>query len=63
LKGLEKIRKCEKVYLESYTSILGVDKAKLEKLYQKEVIEADRDTCELEMDNILVELSMSKDEK
>jgi len=33
LKGLEKIRKCDKVYLESYTSILGVDKTKLEKLY------------------------------
>ena len=36
-----------------YTSILGVNKSKLEELYKKEVIEADRDTCEMGMDDIV----------
>ena len=53
LKGLEKIKQCHDIYLESYTSILGVNKQKLEALYQKPVIEADRDTCEVGMDEIL----------
>ena len=29
VKGLEAVRKCAKVYLEHYTSVLGVDTAKL----------------------------------
>lgn len=29
IKGLEIIRRCQTVYLEIYTSLLGVDKAKL----------------------------------
>ena len=30
VKGLEIVKKCEEIYLEAYTSILGVNKAKLE---------------------------------
>ena len=29
VKGLEVVRSCDKLYLESYTSVLGVDKSKL----------------------------------
>lgn len=29
VKGLEAVRSCDKVYLENYTSILGVDTEKL----------------------------------
>lgn len=46
VKGLEVVRKCEEIYLEAYTSILGVKKEKLEAFYEKPIIEADRDMCE-----------------
>lgn len=29
VKGLEAVKSCERLYLDAYTSILGVDKAKL----------------------------------
>ncbi|CAO3631063.1 unnamed protein product [Cunninghamella echinulata] len=41
VKGLEAIKKSERVYLEAYTSILTVGKEKLEDYYGKEVIIAD----------------------
>lgn len=53
VKGLEAIKSCEKVYLESYTSILGVNKEKLELFYGKDIIEADRECCESGIDQIL----------
>ena len=31
------MRGCSKIYLEHYTSVLGVDKAKLEEFYEREV--------------------------
>lgn len=50
VRGLKVVKACHKVYLESYTSILsygyGVDKAKLEAFYEREVIEADREFVE-----------------
>jgi len=42
LRGLEAIKKCEKVYLESYTSKLICDISAMEKLYGKKLILADR---------------------
>jgi diphthine synthase len=46
VRGLNIVKKCDKVYLESYTSILshgyGVDKKQLEEFYGREVHEADR---------------------
>jgi len=42
LKGLEAVKKCSKVYLESYTSRLQCSIADLEKLYGKKVTLADR---------------------
>lgn len=46
LKGLEAIRKCESIYLESYTSKLQCDIKDLEELYKKKIIIADRELVE-----------------
>lgn len=53
IRGLEAIKKSERVYLEAYTSILGVGKERLETFYEKEIIVADRDMVETESDDIL----------
>ncbi|KAM4641194.1 diphthine methyl ester synthase isoform 2-T2 [Discoglossus pictus] len=53
VKGLEVIRRCSRVYLEAYTSILTVGKEALEEFYGRELILADRDTVEQEADEIL----------
>jgi len=54
VKGLEIVRKCQRVYLEHYTSILTVGKEALEKFYGREVILADRDLVEQGADEILL---------
>lgn len=46
LKALEKIKLCKEVYLENYTSILQTPISKLEKLYNKKIILADRNLIE-----------------
>lgn len=53
LRGHEIIKKCDKVYLEAYTSILMISKARLEEFYGKKIIEADRDMVELQAEDIL----------
>ncbi|RUP48190.1 diphthine synthase [Jimgerdemannia flammicorona] len=53
VKGLEAVTSCERVYLEAYTSILMVDKEKLEHYYKKPVIVADREMVESDSDAIL----------
>lgn len=53
LRGLKAVQQCERVYLEAYTSILLCDKAKLEDLYGKEVVVADREMVESQADIIL----------
>ncbi|GAA5859618.1 hypothetical protein JCM8547_006165 [Rhodosporidiobolus lusitaniae] len=53
IRGLESIKGSERVYLEAYTSILGVGKERLEAFYEKEIIVADRDMVETESDAIL----------
>ncbi|WWD21082.1 diphthine synthase [Kwoniella shandongensis] len=53
VKGLEAVKRCERVYLESYTSILMVEKEKLEAFYGRQVITATRELVELEADEIL----------
>lgn len=55
VKGLEAVKRCKKVYLESYTSILTTNKSKLEALYGKEVIEADRIFVESGCEGMLTE--------
>ncbi|EST09368.1 Tetrapyrrole methylase [Kalmanozyma brasiliensis GHG001] len=55
LKGFEAVKSSERIYLESYTSILMVPgfKERLEELYGKSVIMAHRETVELEAESIL----------
>ncbi|KAI9811089.1 MAG: diphthine synthase [Pycnora praestabilis] len=53
VKGLEIVKKAERVYLEAYTSILVVDKEKLEAYYGRDVILADREMVESSSDDIL----------
>ncbi|PFH46862.1 hypothetical protein AMATHDRAFT_7318 [Amanita thiersii Skay4041] len=54
LRGLRAIQRCTRVYLESYTSILmDVPLSRLESLYQKPLILADRETVESNADDIL----------
>ncbi|KAI5289563.1 diphthine synthase [Ascosphaera atra] len=53
VRGLEIVKKAERVYLEAYTSILLVDKTKLEAFYGREVILADRELVETGSDEIL----------
>ena len=54
LRGLDAVRGCARVYLEAYTSMLpGVDVARLEALYGKDVVVADREMVESAADVIL----------
>ncbi|KAI9096586.1 tetrapyrrole methylase [Phlyctochytrium arcticum] len=53
VKGLEAIKKCDRIYLEQYTSILTVGKERLEAYYDHPVIIADREMVESEADLIL----------
>lgn len=55
VKGLEAVKKCDKVYLESYTSLLQCTIADMEKLYGKKIILADRKLVEQEADKLLDE--------
>jgi len=53
VRGLEIVKRCDKVFLEHYTSILTVGKEELEKFYGREVILADRDLVEQGAEQIL----------
>lgn len=55
VKGLELVKKCDKVYLENYTSLLQCSVQDLEKLYGKKVILADRATAEQKDEEIVKE--------
>ncbi|MGE0793091.1 MAG: diphthine synthase [Candidatus Woesearchaeota archaeon] len=54
LRGLEIIKECDEVYLEYYTSILSVEKEKLEKIYEKEIKIADRNLVESQAEEKLL---------
>ncbi|KAI3403277.2 DPH5 [Candida oxycetoniae] len=54
VRGLETVKKCSRVYLEAYTSILmAANKETLESYYGREVILADRELVETGSDEIL----------
>ncbi|MBR9692196.1 diphthine synthase [Candidatus Woesearchaeota archaeon] len=61
LKGLEIIKKCKYIYLESYTSKLQCSKNTLEKLYGKEIILADRSLVEKEAENTILKHAKESD--
>ena len=47
VKGFHAVKRCSKVYLESYTSrLVDADISKLEKFYSKKIILADRELVE-----------------
>ncbi|KAK7076780.1 diphthine synthase [Halocaridina rubra] len=52
VRGLEVIKKCSRVYLEAYTSIISTGKSGLESLYGREVIIADREQVEQGSDDL-----------
>ncbi|XP_067935740.1 diphthine methyl ester synthase-like [Watersipora subatra] len=53
VRGLNIVKSCNRVYLEAYTSILGVEKNKLEEYYERDVLLADRDLVEQGAEEIL----------
>ena len=61
IKGFEALKKCSKIYLESYTSLLQVTKEKLEEFYEKEIIEASRDLVEKEAEYTILKDAETSD--
>ena len=55
VKGLEIVKKCDKVYLENYTSLLQCSFSDLERFYGKKIILADRATAEQKDEEIVKE--------
>ncbi|BFZ54952.1 diphthine synthase [Savitreella phatthalungensis] len=53
VRGLEAVKRCSRVYLEAYTSILLCEKEKLEAFYGKSVTVADRELVESGSEEIL----------
>jgi diphthine synthase len=53
VKGLETVRRCKGIFLEGYTSILGVDVKRLEEFYERPVTLMDREAVESECDGML----------
>lgn len=53
VKGLEIIRKCDRVYLECYTSVLSARREDLEDFYGRPLLVADRELVEGDADEIL----------
>ena len=61
VKGLETVKKCDKVFLEAYTSLLlNSEIGTLEKYYDKEITIADREMVESEAE-IILEPARTKD--
>lgn len=61
LKGLEAVKKCEKIYLESYTSRLQCGISSLERLYGKKIIPADRELVEKKAESTILADAEKKD--
>jgi len=61
VRGLEIVQKSEEVYLESYTSILGVNQKVLEKFYKRKIILVWREEVEETFDRILEKIKLNKD--
>ena len=57
VKGLEIIKQSERIFLESYTSLLNIDVEVLEKFYEKKVEICFREKVEIEMNEILLDIA------
>jgi len=60
VKGLEAVKKCDVIYLESYTSLLQCSKEDLEKFYGKKIILADRDIVEKKAEETILKDAKEK---
>lgn len=61
LYGLEVVKKCNSIYLESYTSVLGCSIKDLESLYKKKIIIADRNLVENEAEQTILKDAKEED--
>lgn len=61
LKGLETIKKCDKIYLENYTSKLNCSVSALERLYKKKIIPADRNLVEKKIESTILKEAKKQD--
>jgi len=59
IKGLEYVKKADKVYLEDYTSLSNTNAAELEKFYGKKIVLADRALVESD-DNLILKDAIKK---
>jgi diphthine methyl ester synthase len=55
IRGLELVQQADLVFLEAYTSILGIDREKLEAFYKKTVTVADRGLVENDAESLILE--------
>ena len=55
VRGLELVKQSDYIYMEYYTSILGVPKETLEEFYNKKITLADRDMIESEFEKEIIE--------
>jgi diphthine synthase len=55
VKGLKIVKICTHVFLEAYTSVLGVDKARLEEVYGQSITIADRDMVEQQAEDLMLD--------
>jgi diphthine synthase len=55
VKGLEAVKKCDKIYLENYTAVLSASKETLEKFYKKKIELANREFVEQKFEGIIKE--------
>jgi len=60
VKGLKVVKDCDVVFLEAYTSVLGVDKERLEQVYGKSITIADRDLVEQQAEDLILEPAVDK---
>lgn len=61
VKGLEAIKRCSSIYLESYTSRLLVPTSKLEEFYGKKIIEANRELVEKQAEDTILKDAQEQD--
>ena len=59
VRGLDYIKQSDYVYMEYYTSILGIDSSKLEEYYGKKIILTDREMIERDFDKEILEKAKS----
>lgn len=60
VKGLKLVQSADVVFLEAYTSVLGVDKERLEQVYGRPITVATRDMVEQEAEELMLDPAVDK---